>query len=199
MSYSETPCIYYKKAEKEYIVKSGDCLYVIFGHPATDVFENKYEMIYPNQKLKFPAIDSKSLIDVKELWSKVHSDTMFLVLRDKNLAYLVINGGEFLSDTVIWSSKISSGKYNKETPVGIFSIQRKSRWAHSISYDAPMYFGHQLFDENNTATAYWIHEGYVTGRPASHGCIRVPRAWAAELWQMTTLNLSVVIMESKNL
>jgi hypothetical protein len=38
-----------------------------------------------------------------------------------------------------------------------------------------------------------MHEGIVPGRPASHGCIRLPQAFAQQLWGTTKLGARVIV------
>jgi hypothetical protein len=41
-----------------------------------------------------------------------------------------------------------------------------------------------------------MHEGFVTGHVASHGCIRLPGAFAKQLWGITKLGVRVVVAHS---
>ena len=43
-------------------------------------------------------------------------------------------------------------------------------------------------------SAIGFHEGYCPGYPASHGCLRVPRGKASELWETTKVGDRVVIV-----
>jgi hypothetical protein len=38
-----------------------------------------------------------------------------------------------------------------------------------------------------------MHQGYVTGSPASHGCIRLPEAFARQLWGTTKMGVRVIV------
>ena len=38
-----------------------------------------------------------------------------------------------------------------------------------------------------------LHAGMIPGRPASHGCVRLPSAFAAKLFSMTQIGDRVVI------
>jgi hypothetical protein len=84
---------------------------------------------------------------------------------------------------------VSTGTPGHPTPKGIFSIIEKDRWHHSNLYDnAPMYFMHRL-----TWSGVAMHEGMLPGVPASHGCIRLPREFAARLWAVSKLGVRVVV------
>lgn len=64
--------------------------------------------------------------------------------------------------------RISTGRPGFDTPSGRYLVTDKERTRLSSLYKVPMpYFLRLSFSE------YGIHEGYVPGRPASHGCIRV--------------------------
>jgi lipoprotein-anchoring transpeptidase ErfK/SrfK len=90
---------------------------------------------------------------------------------------------------LIGVSTISSGKPGKDTPPGIFPILEKKRMHHSRKYDnAPMPFMQRL-DQYGIA----LHAGAIPGRPASHGCVRLPAAFAAKLFAMTQVGDRVVI------
>lgn len=90
---------------------------------------------------------------------------------------------------LIGVSTISSGKPGKDTPPGIFPILEKKRMHHSRKYDnAPMPFMQRL-DQYGIA----LHAGAIPGRPASHGCVRLPAAFASKLFAMTKVGDRVVI------
>ncbi len=79
----------------------------------------------------------------------------------------------------IFSTEISSGTSNKPTPVGEFVITDKDiDHRSSIYHSAPMPFFMRL-----SCRDFGMHQGYVTGRPASHGCIRLPGAAAKRLFK----------------
>jgi hypothetical protein len=42
-----------------------------------------------------------------------------------------------------------------------------------------------------------MHQGIVPGRPASHGCIRLPAAFAQRLWGMTKVGARVIIAQDE--
>lgn len=90
---------------------------------------------------------------------------------------------------LVTSSPISSGKTGHSTPTGVFSILEKRRKHFSNLYDdAPMPFMQRL-----TWSGVALHEGRLPGYPASHGCIRLPRAFAKDLFGITERGLHVVV------
>ena len=79
---------------------------------------------------------------------------------------------------LIETSIISTGTPGHDTPQGVFSVIEKDRHHRSNIYSAaPMPYMQRI-----TWSGVALHEGFVTGRPASHGCIRLPQAFAARLW-----------------
>jgi lipoprotein-anchoring transpeptidase ErfK/SrfK len=97
----------------------------------------------------------------------------------------------FQSDKLIGFSTISSGKKGKETPTGIFNILQKNIDHKSNLYsNAPMPFMQRL-----TWDGIAMHAGHLPGYPASHGCIRLPRAFAKTLFDVTKMNQEVVVLK----
>ncbi|MEZ5849308.1 MAG: L,D-transpeptidase family protein [Hyphomicrobiaceae bacterium] len=87
-------------------------------------------------------------------------------------------------------SPISSGTKGHETPEGVFSIIEKNEEHYSNLYDdASMPFMQRL-----TWSGVALHAGYLPGYPASHGCIRLPHAFAERLFEATKLNTRVVVV-----
>jgi len=86
-------------------------------------------------------------------------------------------------------SAISTGIAGHPTPKGIFTIIGRERYHRSNIYSgAPMPFMQRV-----TWSGIAMHLGVVPGHPASHGCIRLPAAFAAKLWGMTRIGERVVI------
>lgn len=96
----------------------------------------------------------------------------------------------------LWrSSEVSTGKRGKETPSGVFAILQKKTFHRSNIYsNAPMPFMQRL-----TWDGIAIHAGHVPGYPASHGCIRLPNAFAQELFELTGFTTTGVIVTDEKL
>ena len=91
-------------------------------------------------------------------------------------------------------STVSTGKPGYETPTGLFVILQKDIDHKSNLYDdAPMPFMQRL-----TWDGIAMHAGNIPGYPASHGCIRLPTAFAKLLFGITKLGLTVVITDEPN-
>jgi hypothetical protein len=86
-------------------------------------------------------------------------------------------------------TRVSTGTPGHPTPTGVFSVIQKDRWHRSNLYgDAPMFYMQRL-----TWSGVAMHQGVVPNQPASHGCIRLPEAFAKQLWGITKLGVRVVI------
>ena len=84
---------------------------------------------------------------------------------------------------------VSSGEPGRDTPTGIFAVRGKKTMHRSKKYDnAPMPFA-QFIDEYGIA----MHAGYNPGTPASHGCVRLPSAFAKKLYSVTDVGTPVYI------
>lgn len=84
---------------------------------------------------------------------------------------------------------ISTGTKGHPTPTGVFSIIQKHKLHHSNIYSgAPMPFMQRI-----TWSGIAMHAGALPGYPASHGCIRMPMAFAARIWNWTKMGARVVI------
>ena len=84
---------------------------------------------------------------------------------------------------------ISSGTAKHPTPLGIFQVLEKKTMHRSRKYDnAPMPFM-QRIDRFGIA----LHAGHNPGRPASHGCIRLPKQFAEKLFSTTDVGTPVMI------
>lgn len=86
-------------------------------------------------------------------------------------------------------STVSTGKPGFDTPSGVYTILQKHREHYSNLYDeAPMPFMQRL-----TWDGVALHAGGVPGYPASHGCVRLPAAFAELLFAITRPGTIVVI------
>ena len=90
----------------------------------------------------------------------------------------------------IAEAPVSTGTAGHETPLGIFAVISKARYHESNLYSsAPM-----PYMERITWSGVALHEGPLPGHAASHGCIRLPGAFAASLFKITKLGARVVIV-----
>ena len=132
------------------------------------------------------AFGPKALKPGQYLWRDVPDaagpQRVVISLSDQ-LAYL------YRGNTLVAVSTISSGKDEKPSPTGIFSVLDKKPFYRSKKYDnAPMPWM-QRIDQYGIA----LHGGYNPGYPASHGCIRLPTAFAKKLYSVTDVGTPVMI------
>ena len=86
-------------------------------------------------------------------------------------------------------SPVSTGMKGHPTPMGVFSIIQKHKLHHSNIYSgAPMPFMQRI-----TWSGVAMHAGVLPGYPASHGCIRMPMAFAVKMWNWTRMGARVII------
>jgi lipoprotein-anchoring transpeptidase ErfK/SrfK len=114
------------------------------------------------------------------------------------------------------SSRISSGREGHRTPVGRFTVIRKD-----IDHRSSLY-GNYVDDSGRIVKAnvdsrkdskpphsrfvgaampffvefspgYGLHQGYLPGVPASHGCIRMPYWKARQFYEATNIGTSVTV------
>jgi hypothetical protein len=79
---------------------------------------------------------------------------------------------------IVNSTSVSTGREGYNTPAGRYVITDKHRSHTSTLYHVAMPWFMRL-----NCGAIGLHSGYVTGRPASHGCIRLPYEKAREFFQ----------------
>lgn len=91
----------------------------------------------------------------------------------------------------IAASSVSTGRPGYSTPTGVFTILQKHVEHYSSTYDnAPMPYMQRL-----TWRGIALHAGKLPGYPASHGCIRLPHAFAKLLYGVTRTGMTVVISD----
>ena len=134
---------------------------------------------------RLEAFGPKALRPGQYVWRDVPAagpERVVVSLSDQ-LAYL------YRGNTLVAVSTISSGKDEKPSPTGIFSVLDKKPFYRSKKYDnAPMPWM-QRIDQYGIA----LHGGFNPGYPASHGCIRLPVAFAKKLYSVTGVGTPVYI------
>lgn len=101
----------------------------------------------------------------------------------------------YRGQALVAASTVSTGRDGHETPAGTFTILQKHADHRSTIYDgAPMPFMQRL-----TWDGIAIHAGRNPGFPASHGCIRVPTAFAKKLFAVTTVGTTVTVVGADGL
>jgi L,D-transpeptidase catalytic domain len=87
-------------------------------------------------------------------------------------------------------SPVSTGQTGYETPAGIFSVVQKKADHNSNLYED----GNMPFMQRITWTGIALHGGVLPGRPASHGCVRLPIDFASRLFDLTDVGMRVIIV-----
>lgn len=132
------------------------------------------------------AFGKSSLKPGQYLWRDVSADAgdkrVVVSLGDQR-AYL------YRGNELVAVASVSTGTKKHPTPPGIFNVLEKKTMHHSRKYDnAPMPFM-QRIDRFGIA----LHAGHNPGHPASHGCIRLPSAFAKKLFNTTSIGTPVLI------
>ncbi|MGJ3629261.1 L,D-transpeptidase family protein [Sphingomonas sp. MMS24-JH45] len=97
----------------------------------------------------------------------------------------------FRGERMIGAATVSTGTDDRPTPTGAFTILQKAAAHRSNLYDdAPMPYMQRL-----TWDGVALHAGRNPGFPASHGCVRLPTAFAARLFAATELGATVEVTD----
>jgi lipoprotein-anchoring transpeptidase ErfK/SrfK len=117
---------------------------------------------------------------------------------------------------LVATSRISSGREGHRTPLGHFSITRKDRDHRSSLYGAYVddsgrvakpdvdvrrdrkprhthFVGAPMPYFMGFAPGYGLHQGYLPGEPASHGCIRMPYWKARQFYEAVQVGTPVTV------
>src|SRR6516164_6288374 len=89
----------------------------------------------------------------------------------------------------ILRAPVSSGTTGRETPAGVFSVVQKDKDHHSNLYD-DAWMPNML---RITWSGIALHGGPLPGYAASHGCIRLPYDFAAQLFDLTRVGMRVIV------
>jgi lipoprotein-anchoring transpeptidase ErfK/SrfK len=83
---------------------------------------------------------------------------------------------------------VSTGMKGHDTPTGTFTIGRKERRSWSVPYKVWLPYA-SYFTSDGVA----FHAGTTDVARASHGCVRVPAAFAREIYDLLTPGTSVSV------
>jgi lipoprotein-anchoring transpeptidase ErfK/SrfK len=119
----------------------------------------------------------------KETGAKPQGPLIIAVSIDKQKVRIYDANGFFAE------SPVSTGMKGHSTPMGVFSIIQKHKFHHSNIYSgAPMPYMQRI-----TWSGVAMHAGVLPGYPASHGCIRMPMAFAMKMWNWTRMGARVIV------
>jgi hypothetical protein len=100
-------------------------------------------------------------------------------------AYVYRNGVE------VGVTTVSTGKPGHRTPTGVFTVLQKDKDHHSKTYgNAPMPYTERL-----TWDGVALHAGGLPGYPSSHGCVHLPSQFAVDLFEISSLGMTVVVAD----
>lgn len=133
------------------------------------------------QKVRKPA--AKAAAPEKDTSAKPQSPLIISVsLQNQKVRVFDANG-------LFAQSPVSSGMKGHSTPMGVFSVIQKHKFHHSNIYsNAPMPYMQRI-----TWSGVAMHAGVLPGYPASHGCIRMPTAFAIKMWNWTKMGARVIV------
>ncbi len=125
----------------------------------------------------------KGVVAEKETGAKPQGPLIIAVSIEKQKVRIYDANGFFAE------SPVSTGMPGHSTPMGVFSIIQKHKFHHSNIYSgAPMPYMQRI-----TWSGVAMHAGVLPGYPASHGCIRMPMAFAMKMWNWTKMGARVVV------
>src|SRR3954467_7878414 len=138
----------------------------------------------PRQKpQKRGAAGKKDLVAEKEAGTKPQGPLVIVVSIDRQKVTVYDTKGAFAE------SPVSTGMKGHSTPMGVFSVIQKHKFHHSNIYSgAPMPYMQRI-----TWSGVAMHAGVLPGYPASHGCIRMPMAFAVKMWNWTRMGARVIV------
>lgn len=156
---------------------------------ALETYEAKMEASDAASQARVDMVEAfgpKMLRPGQYLWRDVPAEAgaeRVVVSLSDQLAYV------YRGDTLMAVTTISSGRDDKPTPTGIFSVFQKTPFYRSKKYDnAAMPFA-QFFDPAGIA----LHAGSVGNEPNSHGCVHLPAPFAKKLYSVTDVGTPVYI------
>ncbi|MBP1093245.1 L,D-transpeptidase family protein [Bradyrhizobium diazoefficiens] len=138
----------------------------------------------PRQKpQKRGAAGKKDAVAEKEVGTKPQGPLVIVVSIDRQKVTVYDTNGVFAE------SPVSTGMKGHSTPMGVFSVIQKHKFHHSNIYSgAPMPYMQRI-----TWSGVAMHAGVLPGYPASHGCIRMPMAFAVKMWNWTKMGARVIV------
>ncbi|RXH35696.1 hypothetical protein XH99_08175 [Bradyrhizobium nanningense] len=138
----------------------------------------------PRQKpQKRSATGKKEVVAEKEAGTKPQGPLVIVVSIDRQKVTIYDSNGVFAE------SPVSTGMKGHSTPMGVFSVIQKHKFHHSNIYSgAPMPYMQRI-----TWSGVAMHAGVLPGYPASHGCIRMPMAFAVKMWNWTRMGARVIV------
>lgn len=125
----------------------------------------------------------KEALVEKETGAKPQGPLVIVISIDRQKVTIYDSNGVFAE------APVSTGMKGHSTPMGVFSVIQKHKFHHSNIYSgAPMPYMQRI-----TWSGVAMHAGVLPGYPASHGCIRMPMAFAVKMWNWTKMGARVIV------
>lgn len=139
---------------------------------------------FPRQKpQKRSTAGKKEVVAEKVTGAKPQGPLVIVVSTERQKVTIYDSNGMFAE------SPVSTGMKGHSTPMGVFSVIQKHKFHHSNIYSgAPMPYMQRI-----TWSGVAMHAGVLPGYPASHGCIRMPMAFAVKMWNWTKMGARVIV------
>ena len=115
------------------------------------------------------------------------ASSYILVNLSEQKAYAIKDG------YVLFEGRISSGKAGRETPEGEFRILQKKRHHTSNLWPRPKGGAKMPYMMRLSNDGIAMHLGYVPNKPASHGCIRLKKGFAQEMFAWAKVGTPVYV------
>jgi lipoprotein-anchoring transpeptidase ErfK/SrfK len=149
-------------------------------------FDTGYDRPAPMAQPRKPKArrpSAKIAATLKETNAKPHGPLIIAVSIEQQKVRVYDSNGLFAE------SPVSTGMKGHSTPMGVFSVIQKHKLHHSNIYsNAPMPYMQRI-----TWSGVAMHAGVLPGYPASHGCIRMPMAFAMKMWNWTRMGARVIV------
>jgi len=137
----------------------------------------------PQKRGPAAAKNKKETVAEKETGAKPQGPLVIVVSIERQKVTIYDSNGVFAE------SPVSTGMKGHSTPMGVFSVIQKHKFHHSNIYSgAPMPYMQRI-----TWSGVAMHAGVLPGYPASHGCIRMPMAFAVKMWNWTKMGARVIV------
>ncbi|MBR0726674.1 L,D-transpeptidase [Bradyrhizobium manausense] len=139
--------------------------------------------VKPQKRGSAASKNKKEALVEKETGAKPQGPLVIVVSIDRQKVTIYDSNGVFAE------SPVSTGMKGHSTPMGVFSVIQKHKFHHSNIYSgAPMPYMQRI-----TWSGVAMHAGVLPGYPASHGCIRMPMAFAVKMWNWTKMGARVIV------
>jgi len=130
------------------------------------------------------AASRRSIRPVESITSRTAGEPVLAIVSLRNQEITVYDANGWIQ-----RAPVSSGQKGRETPAGVFSVIQKEAEHYSNLYD-DAYMPHM---QRITWSGIALHGGPLPGYASSHGCIRMPFAFAARLFDLTQVGMRVVV------